>query len=63
MLSFLRKIAKMEALSHAYDVIGIEDVNDTAKDSNNLTAKKLQFRGNFLLKIHDNGKYTITPLK
>ena len=58
-----------------YDVIGIEDIRflDDAKDHKNKTAKKIsdairgsQFynvRGNFLLKVHDNGKYTVTTLK
>jgi hypothetical protein len=64
-----------DAVRFDYDIIGIEDIRfvDDAKDHKNKTAKKIsdairgsQFynvRGNFLLKVHDNGKYTVTTLK
>ena len=64
-----------DAPIYDYDVIGIEDIKflDNDETENNLTAKKIskairssQFyniRGNFLLKVHDNGKYILTPLK
>ena len=64
-----------DAVRFDYDIIGIEDIKfiDKATDHTNLTAKKIskairtsQFyniRGNFLLKIHDDGTYKVIPLK
>jgi hypothetical protein len=63
-----------DAVRFDYDVIGIELIKylDTTQDANNITARKISkaitdsgfynFRGNFHLKIYDDGTYDIVQL-